>query len=63
MMTRKHYIEAAAIFEDAFFQVDPKDPRSEAQVIRDIRSGFVAMFENDNPNFDRARFIEAASAK
>jgi len=62
-MTKKNYIAVASIFADAFDRIDKSDPRSEFHTLLDVRADLIQMFAADNPNFDRARFIEAASAR
>jgi hypothetical protein len=54
-MTKKDYVPIAAILATA-------DRSTTAQhAIQDITSQLADLFERDNPNFDRARFIAAAS--
>jgi hypothetical protein len=55
MMSRKDYISTAHILKawaNGF-------PAVEVSQIKFVVNNFADMFENDNPNFDRARFKEA----
>lgn len=52
-MSRKHYIEAAAIIKSI------SNPTTRAYVATE----FASMFKRDNSNFDRARFLTAAGVE
>lgn len=52
MMTRKDYVKTAEILNDYYFGGTDVDEMIQA---------FVEMFEADNPNFDRDRFIYAVN--
>jgi hypothetical protein len=54
MMTRKDYVETAKIL-NSFVDVIPSDTMVE------LVEDFVEMFQNDNPNFDYTRFLEAVT--
>lgn len=51
MMTRKDYVEVANILND----FDKNDGMETIELIY----RFAALFEKDNPRFDRQRFIDA----
>ena len=53
-MSRKHYIAVARIIS----KID-LPTRHRKQIV----DGFVALFENDNPNFDQSRFRAACEFK
>lgn len=53
-MSRKDYVRAAAIIRDLTLTHVEKEP---------IAQQFADMFAEDNPNFDRQRFLEAAGVK
>jgi hypothetical protein len=53
-MSRKHYIRTAAIIKGLVLTQSEKEP---------IAQQFADMFEEDNPNFDRARFLAAAGVE
>jgi hypothetical protein len=54
-MTRRDYIRAAGILREA----RAMHPDS-AAAIGTVTAGLAAMFADDNPRFDRARFYDAA---
>jgi hypothetical protein len=54
-MTKKDYIIAAGAFNDSFSEWG-----GSRQVI-ELMEVFMEWFENDNPNFDRAKFLEFAT--
>lgn len=53
-MTRKHFIAIAADFK-AVLNVNPEL----TDAIRELASSQADLFKSINPNFDRARFMEA----
>lgn len=53
MMTRKDYVKTAEILNNALFDT--------YETFGDFVDAFVEMFEADNPNFDRDRFIYAVN--
>ena len=55
MMSRKHYIAVAKILNDCW---EEENIISEDD-FRVVVNRFSAMFADDNPNFDRTRFVEA----
>lgn len=56
MMTRKHYIAVADIIKTVFCE-NENVLTNEALVM--LVEKFCCLFEEDNPNFDRLRFIKA----
>jgi hypothetical protein len=54
-MTKKDYIIAAGAFNDSFSEW------GHTQQTEELLNVFADWFRNDNPNFDRDRFIEAAT--
>ena len=56
MMTRKDYVTTAEILNGYAKTIYPS-------VWVDLVEDFVEMFQNDNPNFDADRFVEAVTAK
>lgn len=58
-MSRKDYVAFAALLRDhAQTTADPTQATDIA--VRDLVDGIADLFEQDNPNFNRERFIEAA---
>ena len=51
MMTRKDYVKTAEILKSAI------DGKFETEI--ELLEAFAEMFEADNPNFDRKRFLTA----
>lgn len=56
MMTRKDYVKTAEILNGYAKTIYPS-------VWVDLVEDFVEMFQNDNPNFDADRFVQAVTAK
>lgn len=54
-MTRKDYVAIAAILRLAVF--------ADGQERRRVIDVFARLFEEDNPNFNRSRFIDACQPK
>ncbi len=54
MMTRKDYVKVAAMFAAVH------DDQDSTSVREYLMFGMADMFEADNPNFDRDRFVTAA---
>lgn len=54
MMTRKDYVKTAEIL-NGFVNAIPSETMVE------LVEDFVEMFQNDNPNFDYTRFIQAVT--
>jgi hypothetical protein len=52
MMTRKDYVATANILSNYKDEID-------FLVLSEIADEFAGMFENDNPNFDYQKFIDA----
>lgn len=52
MMTRKDYVQTANILNQFVDEID-------FLVLQEIADGFAEMFENDNPNFNYQKFIDA----
>jgi hypothetical protein len=52
MMTRKDYVATANILNTYVDQID-------FLIMSEIADGFAEYFENDNPNFDYQKFIDA----
>ena len=52
MMTRKDYVKTAQILNQFVDEID-------FLVLQEIADGFAEMFENDNPNFNYQKFIDA----
>lgn len=55
-MSKKHFIEIAAIIKSA------REQHGESAAIRDIESELASFFKRQNANFDRARFLDACGA-
>ena len=51
-MTRKDYVKTAQILNQFVDEID-------FLVLQEIADGFAEMFENDNPNFNYQKFIDA----
>ena len=51
-MTRKDYVKTAEILNQFVDEID-------FLVLQEIADGFAEMFENDNPNFNYEKFINA----
>jgi hypothetical protein len=61
-MSRKQYRDIAAVISDAVAEeISPEASVLYAQgwIISYIAAGLAAVFEIDNPRFDRERFMEA----
>jgi hypothetical protein len=56
MMTRKDYVQTANILNQFVDEID-------FLVLQEIADGFAEMFENDNPNFNYQKFIDAVFAE
>lgn len=56
MMTRKDYVATANILNQFVDEID-------FLVLQEIADGFAEMFENDNPNFNYQKFIDAVFAE
>ena len=56
MMTRKDYIAIAKVISNA-----PSDTPDEDAIRAAIAHGLADHMEQDNPNFNRSKFIEACS--
>ena len=54
-MTRKDYVKTAEILNQFADEID-------FLVLQEIADGFAEMFENDNPNFNYQKFIDAVFA-
>jgi hypothetical protein len=54
MMTRKDYVETSKIL-NSFIDEIPSDTMVK------LVENFVEMFQNDNPNFDYIKFLEAVT--
>ena len=59
MLTKKHFIAVAKILRDRDLATENL---TQACVVMDIREDLADYFASDNPNFDRSRFIDAATA-
>lgn len=55
-MTRKDYVATANILNQFVDEID-------FLVLQEIADGFAEMFENDNPNFNYQKFIDAVFAE
>ena len=53
MMTRKDYVKTAEILNDVVYGT--------FETTAELIEAFADMFEQDNPNFDRSRFIYAVN--
>lgn len=53
-MTKKDYIKAAQLVSDSGNDMSPNEQKRLANV-------FVRFFQNDNPRFDRGRFLAACN--
>jgi hypothetical protein len=56
MMTRKDYVATATILNNYVDEID-------FLVLQEIADEFAEMFENDNPNFNYQKFIDAVFAE
>ena len=56
MMTRKDYVTTASILNSYAKSIRP-------EIWVDLVEDFVEMFQNDNPNFNPERFIQAVIKK
>lgn len=56
-MTKKHYIKIAAVFKRAK-ELENNDEDA-VQVLHDLAYDLCTFFKEDNPNFDRERFMTA----
>ena len=56
MMTRKDYVAIAKVISHA-----PSDTPAEDEIRATIAHGLADHMEQDNPNFNRSKFIEACS--
>ena len=54
MMTRKDYVETSKILNN-FIEEIPSD------IMVKLVENFVEMFQNDNPNFDYTKFLQAVT--
>ena len=63
MMTKKHFIAIAEIMTDAAYGLDRDTadvfPTSGKEMHADIVGRLSDYFADDNPNFDRDRFLKA----
>lgn len=55
-MTRKDYVKTASILNNYVDEID-------YLVLQEIADEFAEMFENDNPNFNYQKFIDAVFAE
>jgi hypothetical protein len=58
MMTRKDYVVAAEILNEKMYALGNSKAVLK-DVIEDIASDFADYFAEDNPKFDRVRFMQA----
>lgn len=58
-MTRKDYNRMAAILGTAFMEMDNGTPTT--TILVRLRHDIADMLQDDNPRFDRNRFIDAVS--
>ena len=58
--TRRHYIAIAEVMASEFTQYEDF---SRDMVWVGIVSGLSMMFQQDNPNFDKVKFIQACAGK
>ncbi len=56
MMTRKDYVKTAQILNNYVDEID-------FLILSEIADEFAAMFEDDNPNFNYQKFIDAVFAE
>jgi hypothetical protein len=56
MMTRKDYVKTAQILNNYVDEID-------FLVLSEIADEFAGMFEDDNPNFNYQKFIDAVFAE
>ncbi|QWY83406.1 hypothetical protein [Rhizobium phage RHph_X3_9] len=57
-MTKRHYVEVAAIFKRKLSEPYPQDERRTA-LLKDIAKELADMFKRDNGNFQRDKFLDA----
>jgi len=66
-MSRKHYREVAAILKAERFSQADEDTFDDAlganSVLDNVARGLATMFQIDNRNFDRDKFLEACGIK
>ena len=71
-MTKKHYIQLAAMFKNRYAEIDTLEENksisyAEAEMARNENECFqnrvTAICTQDNPLFDRSRFLTACSIK
>lgn len=61
-MSRKHYIAVAAILRGLYETTG--DPTQAVDIaVRDVLDDFANLFAQDNPAFDRARFLAACGVE
>ena len=65
-MSRKHYREVASIIREQWEESErlPANERIEVRTsVALITQGIATMFQIDNSNFDRSKFLEACGIK
>lgn len=61
IFTKRHYESIATVFSNAMGAAKPGDPSLLAVAL--LAYDLTEMFAEDNPAFDRARFLEACGIK
>lgn len=59
MMSRKHFKRIAEILNKNVF--DLKENEDNCNVFNDLVNDFMAYFQEENPLFDRSKFIDAVN--
>lgn len=57
-MSKKHYLKIAAIFKAKLGDPYPQTELRTA-ILKDVATSLCEVLKDDNPNFDRTRFLEA----
>lgn len=60
-LSRKHYEAVAEILRNAYVDTREVGDIKGAEAATDITHDLATYFENDNSNFDRVRFLNAAN--
>lgn len=58
MLSKKHYIEIAKILKTANYSTRDYCGMTAGEVVSDLIDGLVGYFEQDNPAFNKEKFIK-----
>ena len=63
MFAHRHYVVIASIIAEAYGAGPYVEHPQRSGAVEEITNGLVRLFAADNPNFDRDRFLAAATGK